>query len=103
MSFHVVYLPEAEDDIDAAYTWYEAQRQGLGDRFLDALYAVVSNIRDYSQIFGVIRGDIRAATLKRFPYVVYFRDRGADILVIAVQHGRRSSRAWQRRAPKIPD
>jgi plasmid stabilization system protein ParE len=98
MSLPVVYLPEAEDDIDAAYRHYEAQRPGLGDQFLEALQETVDRIRDHSQLYGLFRGDIRAAPLRRFPYVVYYRDRGTDILVIAVQHGRRSSRAWQGRA-----
>jgi hypothetical protein len=31
MSVPVVYLPEAEDDIDAAYRWYEVNQSGLGD------------------------------------------------------------------------
>jgi plasmid stabilization system protein ParE len=98
MSLPVAYLPEAEDDIDAAYAWYERQRAGLGDQFLEALRDLVDRVRDNPQLYGVFRRDLRAAPFQRFPYVVYYRDRGADILVIAVQHGRRSSRAWQGRA-----
>jgi hypothetical protein len=37
MSLPVVYLPEAQDDIDAAYAEYEQRLTGLGERFLDAL------------------------------------------------------------------
>jgi plasmid stabilization system protein ParE len=98
MSLPVAYLPEAEEDIDRAYAWYEGQRAGLGDQFLEALHQVVDRIRDNPQMYGVFRRDIRTAPLSRFPYVVYYRDRGTDILVIAVQHGRRSSRAWRGRA-----
>jgi plasmid stabilization system protein ParE len=29
--------------------------------------------------------------------VVYYRDHGHYVLIIAVQHGRRSTRNWQRR------
>ncbi len=98
MSLPVVYLPEAEDDIDTAYSWYEGQRPGLGDQFLDALRDVVDRIADHPQLYGVLRRDIRAAGLRRFPYVVYYRERGSDILVVAVQHGRRSYRIWRDRA-----
>ncbi len=97
MSVPAVYLPEAEDDVEAVYFYYEQQRAGLGDEFIEALREEVGRIRDNPQIYGVFRRDIRAALLKRFPYVVYYRDRGADVLVIAVQHGRRSSRAWRGR------
>ena len=98
MTLAVAYLPDAEDDVDAAYAYYEQQLAGLGEQFLEALRDAVDRVRDTPQLYGVLRKDIRAAPLKRFPYVVYYRDRGADLLVIAVQHGRRSSRAWRRRA-----
>ena len=98
MSLPAVYLLAAEDDVDAAYAWYEGQLAGLGDQFLEALHEAVDRIRNNPQLYGVFRRDIRAAPLSRFPYVVYYRDRGTDILVIAVQHGRRSSRAWRGRA-----
>jgi plasmid stabilization system protein ParE len=98
VSLPAIYLPEAEDDVDTAYGWYEGQRAGLGDQFLEALRELVDRLQDNPQLYGVFRRDIRAAPLRRFPYVVYYRDRGSDILVIAVQHGRRSSRAWRGRA-----
>jgi len=98
MSFPVVYLPEAEDDIDSEYRWYERQRIGLGSQFLDALRELTDQIKDNPHLYGIFRRDIRAAPLRGFPYVVYYRDRGLDVLVIAVQHGRRSYRAWQSRA-----
>jgi plasmid stabilization system protein ParE len=97
MSLPVAFLPEAEEDIDEAFTWYESQLPGLGDRFLEALAKVIERIADNPQFYAVLRRDVRAGVLRRFPYVVYYRDRGTDGLVIAVQHGRRSSRAWRGR------
>jgi plasmid stabilization system protein ParE len=98
MSVPVVYLPEAEEDVVAAHASYENRQTGLGDRFLEAVQDQVNHIRSNPQLYGIVRGDIRAAPLHGFPYVVYYRDRGTDILIIAVQHGRRSTRAWRRRA-----
>jgi len=69
---------------------------GLGDAFVDALREAVDLIRNGPQLYGAFLRDIRAAPLKQFPYVVYYRDRGSDVLIIAVQH-RRSSRAWRGR------
>jgi hypothetical protein len=34
--------------------------------------------------------------LRRFPYAVYFREQGAEILVIAL-NGRQDPRRWQQR------
>lgn len=47
---------------------------------------------------ALFRRDIRAAPMSGFPYVIYYRDRGADVLIIAVQHRRRSTQAWRGRA-----
>ena len=97
MSLNVAYLPEAEDDIEAAYIWYDQQRTGLGDEFLEALCDSVNWIRENPKLYAVFRRAIRAAPLRRFPYVVYYTERTTDILVIAVQHGRRSTRVWRGR------
>jgi plasmid stabilization system protein ParE len=98
MNLPVAYLPDAVDDIDAAHAWYEQQMAGLGNQFLIALQEQVDRIRGNPQAYSLVRRDIRAAPLKRFLYVIYYRDRGTDILSIAVQHGRRSHRAWRGRA-----
>ncbi len=97
MRLPVVYLPEAEDDVDAGYRWYEQQLPGLGDQFLEALREVVDRIGDNPQIYGKFRRDIRTAPLQRFPFVVYYRESKTEILIVAVQHGRRSARAWRDR------
>jgi plasmid stabilization system protein ParE len=98
MSVPAVYLPQAEDDVAAAHAAYEQQQAGLGDRFVEELRDQVDRIRLNPQLYGVSHRDIRGAPLHRFPYVVYYRDRGADVLIFAVQHGRRSRRVWRGRA-----
>jgi len=45
----------------------------------------------------LIHGRIRRLVLSRFPYAVYFREQGAEILVIAL-HGRQDPDRWQRRS-----
>ena len=101
MSVSAVYLPPAEDDIAAAHAAYEGQQAGLGDRFLEAVRDQVDRIRSNPQLYGAYRRDVRAAPLRGFPYVVYYRNRGTDVLIIAVQHGRRSNRAWRDRVKPL--
>jgi hypothetical protein len=33
MAADLIFAPEASQDIDAAYDWYERQRVGLGEEF----------------------------------------------------------------------
>jgi plasmid stabilization system protein ParE len=97
MSLPVVYLPQAEDDIDAAYLHYEERSLGLGDRFLEVLQELAGGIAANPELYATIHQDVRAAPLRRFPYVVYYRVEVSHILIIAVLHGRRSASRWQGR------
>lgn len=92
-----VYLPEARDDIDVAYATYEARLIGLGDRFLNALRRAIEVIENNPQLYGEVAPDIRAAVLRRFPQVVYYREESGQVLVIAVRHGRDDPAIWQGR------
>jgi toxin ParE1/3/4 len=56
----------------------------------------VERIRRDPRSFPMIHGQIRRLVLRRFPYAVYFREQGAEILVIAL-HGRQDPRRWQQR------
>lgn len=92
------YLPEARDDIDEAYSYYESIRVGLGDRFLAALARRIEQVENSPALFGEVLPGIRAVLLKKFPYVLYFRPDPAPLTIIAVRHGRENPRVWQRRA-----
>ena len=98
MSVPAVYLVEAEDDVVETHAAYEKSQPGLGDRFLISLQYRVQQIQSTPKLYGVFRRDIRAAPLRGFPYIVYYRDRGTDVLIVAVQHGRRIARGWQGRS-----
>jgi plasmid stabilization system protein ParE len=44
MAAELIIAPEAEQDIDEAYAWYERQRVGLGERFLTSVDACIQAI-----------------------------------------------------------
>jgi plasmid stabilization system protein ParE len=67
MTLAVSYLPQARDDIDAAYLYYEQQCPGVGARFVSALQDQVSLIQKNPGSHGVIYQEIRAAVLRHFP------------------------------------
>lgn len=93
-----VYLPEARDDIDEAYTQYQARLLGLGDRSLAALARSVGLIETNPLLFGEVGPGIRAVPLRKFPHLVYYREDPAQVLVIAVRHGRDDPAVWRGRA-----
>ena len=44
------------------------------------------------------KGETRRAVVRRFPYGIYFRVLGDEIIVTGVIHGRRHPRRWQSRS-----
>lgn len=97
MSWSITYLPDARDDVDRAYASYEQRKAGLGERFLDRLRHRVEVICGNPEIYAVVRGDVRAAALKQFPYVVCYRFEQDRVFVIAVLHGHRNPEIWRDR------
>jgi plasmid stabilization system protein ParE len=98
MSLPLVFQAGVRDEIDEAYVWYEAQRQGLGEDFLAALQLVFDRIEQDPEIHAPIYHAIRHSRVKRFPYAVYYRLEANRIVVIAVHHGKRDPGDWRSRA-----
>jgi plasmid stabilization system protein ParE len=98
VSYAFVIRPEAEDDLTDARDWFEAQRDGLGLEFLDAVEDVFARIQEMPELHGVEFKGVRRAGTRRFPYVVYYRLLVQSVEVLAVLHGSRSPLHWRRRA-----
>lgn len=98
MNLPLAYHADVRGDIDESYAWYENQRQELGHEFLTALQACMNQVQESPLSRAIVYREIRAALVKRFPYVVYYRVESSRVMVVAVQHGRRSSRRWRQRA-----
>ncbi len=59
MSHKLVIKEEAQEDIAIAYDYYEAQQQGLGDRFLSALGQRLHDISLNPEYYSYIAADNR--------------------------------------------
>ena len=89
--------PDAAADIEAAHSWYENQRVGLGGEFLDAIVVVFGVLIESPRRYRVVHRDTRRVNLRRFPYGVFYRIIDDDVVVIACFHGSRDPRAWRGR------
>ena len=97
MTPRLVFRPEAEAELLDARAWYEGERIGLGANFAVAVEATVAAILQDPLAYPRVKDDTRRALVRRFPYAVYFRPIGDEIIVLAVMHGRRLPRRWQLR------
>jgi plasmid stabilization system protein ParE len=98
MSFTLVFQPGVRDEIDEAYTWYEAQRPGLGEEFLVEVQRTLDRIEQNPDLHAMIYRTVRRGRLKRFAYSAYYRIESDRIVIIAVDHNKRDPRRWQSRA-----
>ena len=97
IEYRLISEPPADLDVEAAFEWYENERPGLGLEFLDELRASYNRIADGPLKYQELRGGIRRALLRRFPYAVYFAIEGDIVVVVAVLHASRDPEEWQRR------
>lgn len=89
--------PEAERDLDEAYSWYRAQAGELAAYFLAAVNLCIASIRRHPEAYPLVDLSMRRALLRRFPYSVFYEVGRAEIVVYAVFHGARNPTAWKRR------
>ena len=86
MNQSVRFLPEALDDLLEIQGWYAR-----------AIAYAVERIAQDQAAFPFVHGAVRRLVVRRFPYAVYFREVGDEIVVLAI-HGRQDPKRWQERS-----
>ena len=97
MSVPVVLRPEATKDTAEAIGYFDTLRPGLGQAFLIQVQEVLLRISGLPEIHGIVWRNVRAARLRRFTYVVYYRVHKDRVEVLAVVQGNRDAAVWQSR------
>ena len=78
MTLPVVWIPEANEDLQEARAWYDNMRPELGERFARAVEVTVEAIAGYPLQFPVVYRSRRRAGVRRFPYGNILRGSGAS-------------------------
>ncbi len=96
--YSVEILKLASEDVEEIYYWFEEQKFGLGDAFLESLGTRVSEIaKNPFQCEDKFR-EVRKAFTERFPYVLYYKIHPNNLVIIhAILHMSRHSIAWKSR------
>ena len=97
MTYRLVVRRQAKADIRDAARWYERQRIGLGRAFVEQIDALLDRIRLNPMQYQVVHREIRRAIPRRFPYGVFYRIEGSEVLVFAVVDLHRDPSTWQDR------
>jgi len=94
-----VILAEAEEDLERAFDYYEAQRRGLGVEMVEEFRRGVARILEYPGAWQSLDATYRRCRMHRFPYgIVYRNSAGAEeIVIVAVMHLSQRPGWWERR------
>ena len=90
-------LRKAEEELEAAARYYEAEQSGLGAALLQEVRRVLRRIGEQPLASRIERGGVRVRTVSRFPYCIYFRASPDEVLIIAIAHRRRRPGFWASR------
>ena len=97
MSRPLILRPAAEEDVEAAYLWYEEQSPGLGAEFLRSVEAALASVERNPEAYQQVYKQARRALLRRFPYALFYVVSPELIEVIGCIHTRRHPRRWRSR------
>jgi toxin ParE1/3/4 len=97
VSLPIILLPEAIQDLQDARAWYEQQRVGLGTTFAIRSASALDGICKLPELYSLVWQDVRAAPIRKHPYIIYYRVLADRVEVFAVLHARRDSAEWQGR------
>ena len=84
-------------ELDAAFDWYFVRSARVAAAFLDEIERALSLISRSPQTWPFYHRDTRKFILKRFPFLVIYREKAAMIQIIAIAHGRRRPHYWKTR------
>jgi uncharacterized protein Yka (UPF0111/DUF47 family) len=86
MSFTIELTDEAREDVTIAVKWYDGQKEGLGDLFIEYLDNSLEKIRNYPTAYKKIYRQVRQSAMQKFPYVILFKIVDEVITVHCIFH-----------------
>ena len=97
-AYEIQYDDSFWQDIKDIINWYDAFSQNLTNRFLDEVWFAELRIATNPNAFRKIsHSEFRRASLKKFPYKIFFSTENKTVFVIAIIHTSRSNKYIKRR------
>lgn len=93
MSFALIFKPLAEAEVSEAFAWYSQPDIGMGAEFLDELGRIERFIRFNPLLYPRVEDHIRRASLRRFPYSLFYVVDGDQVQVLSCFHQHRDPKS----------
>ena len=91
LSFH----PEAVAEARAAWRWYAERSPLVAAAFVAELDVAMDRISEAPSRWPQYLEGSRRYVMRRFPFVVVYREREGTLEVLAIAHGRRRPGYWR--------
>jgi plasmid stabilization system protein ParE len=89
--------PAALEEAEAAIDWYAQRSRRAAEAFLTELRRAIERLSTDPEQFPEFEFGTRRMALRKFPYLLVFRETGDGVEVIAVAHARRRPGYWKSR------
>lgn len=93
----IEFLDEAEQELIEVACWYESKEAGLGVRFRNEIFHILTRIVDDPLLWREQSGGYRRVNCPVFPYHIPFFIRKNKIIVAAIAHDHRKPYYWKSR------
>ncbi|MCL4678152.1 MAG: type II toxin-antitoxin system RelE/ParE family toxin [Alphaproteobacteria bacterium] len=98
MSAIVVFHRLAAREYRESREWYAARSPSVAERFRISVDGAVARVAEEGERLPVLSGPYRWVRVRRFPYLLVFRRRTSNqIMIVAVAHTSRRPGYWRRR------
>ena len=91
------FLDEAIVEGHEAWTWYRLRSEKAGSRFQAAFEQAIEKFTEEPGRWPEYLHGTRYVSLKRFPYIIVYRESADELQVIPVAHGHRRQAYWKKR------
>lgn len=82
--YQIFFSDDALLDMQESFIWYEDQKEGLGDEFLESVYRSTEKILKNPYLYQFRYKEIRIKIVTRFPYRIFFVIQERTIIIHAV-------------------
>ena len=93
----VVFTQFAEQEPEAAETWYDSHASGMGRAFIVAVSLALRRVRNYPNAAPSDERGIHCALVSGFPYGVRYHLEADLVIVLAISHTHRKPGYWMDR------
>lgn len=93
----IEFHPEALLEYERAAAFFEAQQNGLGDRFFSAMESALESVAQNPARWPTMEADVRRRLARVFPYAVLYTVEPEYVLILAVMHCHGRPGFWRSR------